>query len=177
MKLQAVAVVSVFGVAMSGCASIMTGTTQTVSVTTVPVSGADCTVKNGWGEWNVTTPGQVVVKKSIHHALVSCDKPGYQRSYAWLVAKSQPWAWGNALVPLMIGNIVDWSDGASGKYPEAVSVPLRPMPSGDASPAPVQPSKQPAVSADASPIPAQAQRQAAAGSGVPPPSNPSKPAS
>jgi hypothetical protein len=161
MKLQAVAAVAALGVALTGCASIMTGTTQTVSVTTIPVSGAECTVKNGFGQWNVTTPGQVVINKSMRHALVTCDKPGYQRSYAWLLSQRQPWIWANAAVPLEIGNIVDWSDGAGGKYPEAISVPLKPIVSADTSPPSAQPSKQPAVGADALPAPGQPVNQAA----------------
>jgi hypothetical protein len=49
MKLQTAAAIAALGVALSGCATIVDGVHQSVSVSTTPVEGAACTLKNSEG--------------------------------------------------------------------------------------------------------------------------------
>ena len=60
MKLQSIAALAALGVALSGCASIVEGTTQMVQVSTPPVDGAACTLTSSEGVYTVTTPGSSV---------------------------------------------------------------------------------------------------------------------
>ena len=60
------AVVAMLG--LSGCASIVTGHNQSVSVVakseTQDVVGARCSLTNDNGQWFATTPGSVTVRRS-----------------------------------------------------------------------------------------------------------------
>jgi len=66
-------------VALSGCATMIRGTTQPVTVVTDP-PGAKCTLKAGDsdGPWSVAeTPGVVEVKRGRAPLEVTCTKPGH----------------------------------------------------------------------------------------------------
>src|SRR3978361_19553 len=64
MKFELVAAVAVLGVALSGCATLVKGTTQSISVATPPVTGATCTLTSSEGTWYITTPGSVTVHQN-----------------------------------------------------------------------------------------------------------------
>ena len=64
---------------MQGCASIISGSTQSLSVTAhqtsgAPVMGAYCTLVNEKGTWFVTTPGSVSVHRAYDPLSVTCNK-------------------------------------------------------------------------------------------------------
>jgi hypothetical protein len=50
--------------ALFGCASIMTGSSQSINVATPPTTGALCTLSSSQGNWQLTSPGSVTVEKS-----------------------------------------------------------------------------------------------------------------
>jgi uncharacterized protein YceK len=64
MKLNIVAAIAALGVALSGCASIVEGTTQSIAVTSPPTDGAKCVLKSSEGTYYVTTPGNATVHKT-----------------------------------------------------------------------------------------------------------------
>ncbi|MGD0143742.1 MAG: hypothetical protein ABSC92_11325 [Rhizomicrobium sp.] len=51
MKHASVAALAALGIALSGCASIVEGTTQSVAVATPSADGAKCTLVNSEGTW------------------------------------------------------------------------------------------------------------------------------
>ena len=59
----------------TGCASIVSGQNQSISVTTLKngtdVPGAKCTLTNDKGTWYTTSPGSVMVRRSYLGALFS----------------------------------------------------------------------------------------------------------
>jgi hypothetical protein len=63
---------------LSGCASIVSGTTQVISVDTSmagqPVAGAKCTLTNSKGTFYATTPGTVPVHRDYGDLVVACAK-------------------------------------------------------------------------------------------------------
>ena len=61
-------------VSLSGCATIVQGTTQSVSVSSKPENGAQCELKNSQGTWYVLTPGSVTVHKTKTDLNVFCKK-------------------------------------------------------------------------------------------------------
>ena len=57
----------------TGCASMFTGTTSNINVTSTP-TGADCDV-TGHG---VHTPGNIVLEKSSSDLTITCQKEGFE---------------------------------------------------------------------------------------------------
>ena len=107
---------------LPGCASIVNGTSQSVSVDTGRVVGATCSLQNNKGTWFVNqTPGSVTVNRSYENLLVNCKKGGMHgsRSYA---SNTKPMAFGNVLFGGVIGAGVDMADGAAYDYPNHMTV-------------------------------------------------------
>jgi hypothetical protein len=126
MKLTAVAAVAALGVTMSGCASIIAGTSQDISVSTPPAEGARCVLSSRAGSSEVTTPGVVHVEKSGHDIQASCAKAGFAPASTIIASGVEPWTFGNIIFGGLIGVVVDWATGAIHKYPSHVQIPMQP---------------------------------------------------
>lgn len=110
---------------LPACASIVEGSTQSLSVSTTPKSGAECKLMNDAGTWYVGgTPGSVSVKRSASAIKVTCT---HDRLAGTAVAQSRTkgLAFGNILAGGIIGGAVDMSTGAAYDYPPEIVVPLR----------------------------------------------------
>lgn len=114
---------------LAGCASIVTGTTQSMAVETrtssgQEVMGANCRLVNSKGTWFVTTPGSVTVHRATVSPLsVNCTKEGQQQlGIADVKPKSKGMTWGNLLFGGVIGVITDGVTGAAGYYPSPITV-------------------------------------------------------
>lgn len=111
---------------LSGCASIVDGTSQNVSVETPPVSGAICSLKNNKGKWFIgNTPGTVVVHRSNEALLVKCEKVGYQKAIKSFQSTTKAMIAGNIVFGGLIGGGVDAADGAAFRYPGDMQVPMK----------------------------------------------------
>lgn len=108
---------------LSGCASIVEGTHQQVSVSTTPVSKALCTLTNKRGSWSVTTPGSANVHRDFGDLDVTCSKKHYYGNVK-VQSSTKAMAFGNALFGGVIGAGVDVADGAAYGYPEKIVVPM-----------------------------------------------------
>ncbi len=127
MTLRLVAVMA--GVlALSGCASIFNGKTQTVTIHSVPV-GATASVVNKAGE-NVhvgTTPVTLTLMRGAGYFkpevyTVSLSKDGYARKDLTITGSLSGWYIGNILFGGLIGMLaVDPVTGAMYTFPESVS--------------------------------------------------------
>jgi hypothetical protein len=111
---------------LPGCASIVEGTTQSVSIETTPVDGAKCVVSNPEGSVAVTTPGVAKVHKTKKDMDVECDKDGYKHASRIVPSHFEAATVGNVIAGGGIGIIVDAADGASNSYPDDVSVTMTP---------------------------------------------------
>ena len=109
---------------LSGCASIVDGQNQSLSVQTSPVAGAECKLTNSKGEWFVnSTPGSVTVHRAYEALIVDCHKG----SYAGLLtvqSSTKGMAFGNVLFGGVIGGGVVVATGAAYDYPTSIMVPL-----------------------------------------------------
>jgi len=116
---------------LSGCASIVDGTNQSLSVKTVSsagdVSGAQCQLMNSKGSWFVTTPGSVTVHRAYGALKLSCKKDGYQPAVQTAQSTTKSMAFGNALFGGVVGVGVDMSTGAAYDYPELITVQMKPV--------------------------------------------------
>ena len=140
---------------LTGCASIVSGTSQVVSVETLHpsgnVAGANCKLENDKGVYYVTTPGTVTVHRAYGDMNVKCEKPGYDAGLATFKSSTKGMMAGNILFGGVIGAGVDASTGAAYDYPVLFQVmlgqqagmpaaaPAAPVaaPAGTATPAPV----------------------------------------
>ena len=152
---RAAAAVALTASCLGGCASIIDGTTQEISVVTNP-PGATCvfyrqdqpigTVLN--------TPGMLTVKRRKYDLTIKCDKPGFSQANYLNHSGTSAMIAGNIAADLIltagISSIVDSANGADNRYDPVVNISLVPVsataPGGIAMPtAVVVPAGQPAT--------------------------------
>lgn len=110
---------------LTGCASIVNGTNQPISVDTPPVKGATCTLTNDKGIWYVNnTPGSVTIHRSYQDLDILCRKPGYKVANLKVKSNTKPMAFGNVLFGGVIGAGVDMANGSAYDYPANITVPM-----------------------------------------------------
>lgn len=110
-----------------GCASIVSGTTQDVTLDTNP-HGAACELKReGVMIAKVAeTPQKIEVDKTKHDIHVTCHKEGYEEATAVLESGVESATFGNIILGGGIGWAIDSAAGADNKYPEYLTLPLVP---------------------------------------------------
>ena len=111
MKISIIAVLVALGTALSGCATIVQGSTQTVSVNTTPGDGAKCDLTNSEGVWYITTPGSAMVHKTKNDLTILCKKDGFTDAKQVVAAKFGGTRAGNVLAGGLIGIAVDAASG------------------------------------------------------------------
>jgi len=144
MKVASLAALAALGTLVSGCASIVEGTTQSVAVTTSPVAGAACVLTSTEGTYYVTTPGNAIVHKTKNDLAIVCKHDGYQDAKTILPSHFNGATVGNVIAGGVIGIGIDAATGANYNYPDSVNVPMIAV----AMPAPMAPA---APSAPATP--------------------------
>jgi hypothetical protein len=121
-----VPLVLVASFALGGCASIVNGQNQSVSVEaktdTGPLQSASCRLINDKGTWFITTPGSTTVHRSYEDLAVYCEKDGQQPGSVSVKSSTKPMAFGNILFGGLIGVGVDVASGAAYDYPNLVTV-------------------------------------------------------
>jgi PEGA domain len=115
-----------------GCASIMHGSEQQVTVSSRPI-GADVVVDDGL---RTKTPAVLTLSRKSSHML-EISYEGYQKETVEIKRVVSGAAFGNLLFGGLIGAAVDTSTGAAYKLePTEVSVDLKPIPPAAESAAP-----------------------------------------
>ncbi len=112
---------------LSACASIVSGTTQSVLVNTEPTQ-ASCTLTRDGTVIAVLnpTPHSVKLEKSKNAVFIECSKDGFFDQSAVLDSSFQGMTFGNIIFGGIIGVGVDAASGAMNKYPESITVLLSP---------------------------------------------------
>lgn len=90
----------------AGCATIMHGTSQEISISSVP-SGAEVIVN---GQTHGLTPVVADLKRKDQH-LIQIQLDGYQPFEIRLVRRTSGWVWGNIVLGGLIGLAVDAISG------------------------------------------------------------------
>lgn len=110
----------------TGCASIVTGHNQPVSVETrakgAMVREASCKLENDKGTWFVTTPGSVTVRRSFADLHVRCEKDRHEPGILTVKSSTKAMAFGNAIFGGLVGAGVDIATGAAYDYPSLITV-------------------------------------------------------
>ena len=115
------------GTMLTGCATVVSGTTQTIGVNSDP-EGADCQfTRKGVLVGRVNpTPGTMQVGKDYESVSVLCMKEGFDDTTGVIGSEFQAMTLGNILLGGVIGVVVDAASGAMMKYPESVTFTLIP---------------------------------------------------
>lgn len=116
-------------ISLTGCASIVSGPKQSVSVEAPPVSGATCTLSNNDGAWFVAaTPGSVTINRNSSNLVISCKKDGKTLGTTQVPSSVRPLVMGNIvffIVGGIIGTAIDMGTGAAYEYPTLITVPTQ----------------------------------------------------
>lgn len=124
MKSAALAVL-MGAMAVTGCASITAGTTQSVAVDTPAKEGAECKLSNEKGNWTIAkTPGSTTVTKAYGDLTVACAHPDGSKGTQSVQSSTAGAAFGNIIAGGIIGAAVDMGSGAAYVYPSNISVAL-----------------------------------------------------
>lgn len=112
---------------LSGCATITTSPSQTVTIDTRP-PGAACTLTRGGQRFAIVspTPGAISVAKSSDAISVSCTREGYLEAAGTLASSFQAMTFGNIIFGGLIGVAVDAVSGAMHEYPPLITITLTP---------------------------------------------------
>lgn len=119
------AALSAFSLVLTGCATITTGTTQSILVDTNP-PGAICRFNRDKIDIAVVnpTPGMLTIDKSASPMSVYCVKEGYYPTTGVLNSNYQPITLGNALVGGIVGIVIDAASGAQNIYDASIQIKL-----------------------------------------------------
>ncbi|MFZ5762075.1 MAG: hypothetical protein ACOY8P_04015 [Thermodesulfobacteriota bacterium] len=129
-KVSVLAACSLLGVSLlSGCATITSGTTQSVNIVTEKeVHDAKCelTDKKGGKWWVPSTPGSASVRKGDGPLSIVCKKDGYKIAKLIVDETLVPATFGNIILGGGIGILVDAASGAAQQYPDQITVWMEP---------------------------------------------------
>jgi hypothetical protein len=130
-----------FALSLVGCASIVSGTSQIVSVETLSptgrVDGASCKLENDKGVYYVTTPGTVTIRRSYGDMNVKCEKANFPVGLATIKSSTKAMMAGNIIFGGFIGAGVDAASGAAYDYPVLFQVKMNEAVENAVLPAPV----------------------------------------
>lgn len=111
--------------ALTGCASVLNGTQQSVSVYAHQGNdnvNAHCVLSNNKGTWEVDTPAVIKIHRSYQDLTVACNKDGLEPGSIIVPSHAKAAAFGNILVGGVIGAAVDAGNGSAYDYPDALQV-------------------------------------------------------
>jgi hypothetical protein len=136
---------------LTGCASIVSGTSQVVSVETLHpsgnIAGATCKLQNDKGVYYVTTPGTVTVHRAYGDMNVKCEKTGFDPGLATVKSSTKGMMAGNIVFGGFIGAGVDAASGAAYDYPALFQVMMGQQQTIQAPMPPAQAASQPQIAA------------------------------
>tara|TARA_Y100000588_G_C13722633_1_gene697995 strand:+ start:168 stop:644 length:477 start_codon:yes stop_codon:yes gene_type:complete len=120
---------TVIALLVSGCASVNTGTSQSMFIDTPKVTGASCKLTDSKeGTWYLpNTPGSVTVQKGKGPMNIVCEKEGYETTTVSIDETFAGATLGNILIGGGIGILVDAASGAAQIYPDKATIWMKPL--------------------------------------------------
>lgn len=113
---------------VAGCATVVSGTSQTLFIETPSVTGAACRLADSkQGVWYLpATPGAVTVRRGDGPMHVVCEKEGYETTVVTVEEEFAAATLGNVIPGGAVGIFVDAVSGAAQRYPDKVVVWMKP---------------------------------------------------
>ena len=120
---------------LSGCASIISGGHQEISISTSP-EGAKCALYRDGAQVGYinSTPGSVTVSRKSGDLWLGCVKDNYDFANAKNASDFNGWVVGNLALGGLVGLVVDMSTGASHAYDHDMNLTLPTLPTGVGAP-------------------------------------------
>ena len=112
-KIYLLATIAASATMFSGCATIMSGTKQDISITSYP-EGAK--VKINGADVCGATPCKVSLDRKKENAVITVEKDGYQPTTRALTSDMNSWLIGNVLGLGVFGSTTDAMNGSMYKY-------------------------------------------------------------
>ena len=101
----------------SNCASIISDSTQVVSVDTPNCKGAKCTMTNSEGIFYIqSTPGSTAIQKAYGDLTITCEKENFSFTSIHK-SKANMATYGNILLGGIPGALIDGGSGKGYDYP------------------------------------------------------------
>ncbi|WP_158745104.1 hypothetical protein [Acidisphaera sp. L21] len=112
---------------LSGCAAILEGTVQTITVRTAPI-GASCTATRRGDviAQIASTPAQIQFHRDGGDITVTCQKPGWDPTVSVFEANFNGVTFGNLIIGGEVGLIVDAASGANWAYDQDRTILMNP---------------------------------------------------
>lgn len=112
---------------LSGCATIVNGSSQMVTITTTPPSAA-CMLDRIGTRLGVIpqTPSSLRIDKSKNDLSVTCSKEGFAMASVTKSPRFSGATFGNLLVGGAVGVVIDVASGANYAYPNTIELALIP---------------------------------------------------
>lgn len=112
---------------VSGCATVLNESTQTVRVETLtpagePVTGAECSAANNKATVTFRSGMAPMVRRSSKDLVIRCSMPGHQEASAHLESGVNSGMFGNIILGGAVGAIVDHNKGTAYTYPTWVQL-------------------------------------------------------
>lgn len=116
---------------LPGCATLIDGTEQTVTLRTAPV-GASCILQSGPAIVGriPSTPGTLLLHREKQDLGVVCQKPGWDTVVTTIPSQFTGVTFGNVIVGGLIGIVVDEATRANYRYKDDTMILLTPAPVG-----------------------------------------------
>ena len=112
---------------LQGCASILSGTSQEITINSEP-EGANCSLsRNNVVLRRFETPATFEIKKTKYDLTIKCEHAGYYPETVTVDSEIQGATWGNIILGGGIGWAIDSARGADNRYADAVLVRLTPL--------------------------------------------------
>lgn len=126
-------IVGVFILFITGCATIVSGTTQPIHLQAIDsnthemIPGAMCTLSDSKGRTYMfnSNPGTVIVTKGQGALIAHCERPGYVQKQVGIGQNFNAWTVANVIL-FWPGVFVDAMSGAMQQYPSHITVLMEP---------------------------------------------------
>ncbi|HAT30817.1 MAG TPA: hypothetical protein DCW29_08190 [Janthinobacterium sp.] len=114
---------------VGGCATLTESNQQTLTVQTIEdhhaVAGVGCILANDVGKWFIMAPGRVTIQKSAGRLRVDCRKDSAGSASEEIASKVDASLWGNVVLTLGLGYLVDRQTGAGFDYPDTLTIEMK----------------------------------------------------
>lgn len=107
---------------LAGCASIIDGSKQEVSISTEPPAPAKCGISGEDYNADIETPAKIEVRRSYYPLHITCTDSAGKTGDVKVLSDVSGWGYGGAVLGLGVGAVVDTSTGDAFEYPKNIVV-------------------------------------------------------